>query len=191
MTRHTNKAAPTAGQRYVLVDRDGVLNLDSDEFIKSPEQWLPIEGSLEAVALLNQYGYEVIVITNQSGLARGLFDERTLADIHAKMQHMLAEQGGRIANIYMCPHGPDSDCTCRKPKPGLLQAFAADYQTDLSQVVFIGDALRDVQAAWAAGAKPILVKTGKGRQTQIDNPNLNIPVFENLYDAATHLISRP
>lgn len=176
--------------RYVLVDRDGVLNHDSDAFIKSPEQWLPIDGSLEAVALLNQHGYEVMVITNQSGLARGLFDEATLAQIHAKMQQLLAEHGGHLGKIYICPHGPDSTCDCRKPKPGLLQTFATDYHVDLNEVVFIGDALRDVQAAQAAGAQPILVKTGKGQQTLIDHPNLNIPVFENLYDAAKYLTSR-
>jgi D-glycero-D-manno-heptose 1,7-bisphosphate phosphatase len=177
--------------RYVLLDRDGVINQDSDEFIKSPEQWLPIEGSLEAIALFNKHGYKVVVITNQSGLARGLLDAATLENIHAKMQRMAAEKGGEIDAIYFCPHGPDDGCSCRKPKPGLLETFAADNNVNLSGIAFIGDSLRDLQAAQAAGASPILVKTGKGRKTLTENPNLDIPVFENLYDAAKHLTSRP
>ncbi len=176
--------------RYVLLDRDGVINHDSDEFIKSPEQWLPIAGSLEAIALLNKHGYKVVVITNQSGLARGLFDAAMLEKIHEKMQRMAAEQGGKIDAIYFCPHGPDDDCNCRKPKPGLFEAFANDHNANLIGMAAIGDSLRDLQAAQAVGANPILVKTGKGRKTLTENPNLNIPVFEDLYDAAKHLISR-
>jgi D-glycero-D-manno-heptose 1,7-bisphosphate phosphatase len=176
--------------RYLLLDRDGVINHDSDEFIKSPEEWLPIAGSLEAIALLNQHGYKIVVITNQSGLARHLFDEATLAEIHAKMQKMITEYGGKIEAIYFCPHSDSSGCHCRKPKPGLLEAFAEDYAIDLKTLSFIGDSLRDIQAAQAVGANPILVKTGKGRQTINDNPNLDIPVFENLYDAAKYLVSR-
>ena len=176
--------------RYVLLDRDGVINHDSDEFIKSPEQWLPIEGSLEAIALLNEHGYKVVVITNQSGLARGLLDAETLEKIHAKMRRMAAEKGGKIDAIYFCPHGPDDSCDCRKPKPGLLKAFADDNHVNLSGIAFIGDSLRDLQAAQAAGASPILVKTGKGRKTLTENPNLDIPVFENLYDAAKYITTR-
>ena len=175
-------------QRYVLLDRDGVINHDSDVFIKSPDEWLPIEGSLEAIALLNAHGYQVIVVTNQSGVARGLFDEAMLEKIHAKMRRLVSEKGGHIAAIYFCPHGANSDCECRKPKAGLLKAFAADFHADLTTIAVIGDSLRDLQAAEAVGAKPILVKTGKGRQTLMNNPQLNIPVFENLYDAAKHLI---
>ncbi|TRW92891.1 D-glycero-beta-D-manno-heptose 1,7-bisphosphate 7-phosphatase [Candidatus Methylobacter oryzae] len=177
--------------RYVLLDRDGVINHDSDEFIKSPEQWLPIDGSLEAIALLNRHGYKVVVITNQSGLARGLFDADTLEKIHAKMQRMTEEKGGKIDAIYFCPHGPDDDCACRKPKPGLFKAFAADNNIKLDGMTAIGDSLRDLQAAKAAGANPILVKTGKGQKTLTENPNLDIPVFETLYDAAQYLTSRP
>ncbi len=151
--------------RYVLLDRDGVINQDSDDFIKSPEEWLPIEGSLEAIALLNEHGYKVVVITNQSGLARGLFDAATLEKIHAKMQRMAEEKGGKIDAIYFCPHGPDDGCNCRKPKPGLLEAFAADNHVSLSGIAVIGDSLRDLQAAQAVGASPILVKTGKGQKT--------------------------
>jgi D-glycero-D-manno-heptose 1,7-bisphosphate phosphatase len=176
-------------QRYILLDRDGVINHDSDTFIKSPDEWIPIEGSLEAIALLNAHGYQVIVVTNQSGVARGLFDETILEKIHAKMRQLVSEKGGNITAIYFCPHGANSDCECRKPKAGLLKAFAADFHADLTMIAVIGDSLRDLQAAEAVGAKPILVKTGKGRQTLLNNPQLNIPVFENLYDAAQHLIS--
>jgi D-glycero-D-manno-heptose 1,7-bisphosphate phosphatase len=177
-------------RRYVLMDRDGVINYDSESFIKSPEEWRPIEGSLEAIALLNQYGYDVVVITNQSGLARGLFDEAMLASIHAKMHRLLAEQGGAITAIYYCPHGPESQCNCRKPKPGLLEQFARDKNVDLNNVSFIGDSLRDITAAQAVGARPILVLTGKGQLTVDNNPNLNIPVFENLYGAVEYVLSK-
>ncbi len=177
--------------RYVLLDRDGVINQDSDDFIKSPEEWLPIEGSLEAIALFNEHDYKVVVITNQSGVARGLFDTAMLEKIHAKMQRMTAEKGGKIDAIYFCPHGPDDDCNCRKPKPGLLEAFATDHHVSLNGIPVIGDSLRDLQSAQAVGASPILVKTGKGLKTLDKNPNLNIPVFENLYDAAKQITSRP
>ncbi|WP_036247748.1 D-glycero-beta-D-manno-heptose 1,7-bisphosphate 7-phosphatase [Methylobacter sp. BBA5.1] len=176
--------------RYVLLDRDGVINHDSDDYIKSPEEWRPIEGSLEAIALLNRHGYKVVVITNQSGLQRGLFDQATLDRIHAKMHRLAADKGGKIDSLYFCPHGPADGCACRKPKPGLLELFAADKQVNLQGLPFIGDALRDIQTAQAVGASPILVKTGKGKKTLTDNPDLNIPVFENLYDAAKYLVSR-
>jgi D-glycero-D-manno-heptose 1,7-bisphosphate phosphatase len=176
--------------RYVLLDRDGVINHDSDHFIKSPEEWLPIDGSLEAIALLNDHGYKVVVVTNQSGLARGLLNAATLEQIHAKMQRMAAEKGGKIDAIYFCPHGPDDECACRKPKPGLLESFASDHHASLDEVPVIGDSLRDLQAAQAVGASPMLVKTGKGEKTLLENPNLNIPVFDNLYDAAKYITSR-
>ncbi|MDD5410864.1 MAG: D-glycero-beta-D-manno-heptose 1,7-bisphosphate 7-phosphatase [Methylobacter sp.] len=175
--------------RYILLDRDGVINHESADFIKSPEEWRPIDGSLEAIALLNEHGYKVAVITNQSGVARGLFDDATLEKIHAKMRQMTAEKGGEIDAIYFCPHGPDDGCTCRKPKAGLLESFAAEKNVSLSDMIVIGDSLRDIQSAQAVGASPILVKTGKGQKTLTDNPDLNIPVFENLYAAAKHITS--
>ncbi|SJM96248.1 D-glycero-beta-D-manno-heptose 1,7-bisphosphate 7-phosphatase [Crenothrix polyspora] len=177
-------------QPYILLDRDGVINEDSDHFIKSPDEWLPIAGSLEAIALLNQHGFKVVVITNQSGIARGLLDNNTLQAIHTKMQRMAIEKGGHIDVIYICPHGPDSGCPCRKPKPGLLEQFAQEKQIDLKDTVFIGDSYRDIQAAYAAGATPILVKTGKGVTTLAHHPDLNIGIFDNLYDAARHLSTR-
>jgi len=175
--------------RYVLLDRDGVINHDSDDFIKSPEEWQPIDGSLEAIALLNAHGYRIAVITNQSGLARGLFDDVMLEKIHQKMLRLVNEKGGNIDAVYFCPHGADSACNCRKPKPGLLESFAAEKHADLADTYFIGDSLRDIQAALAAGALPMLVKTGKGQKTLTEHPNLNIPVFDTLYDAAKHIVS--
>lgn len=177
-------------RRFVLLDRDGVINDDSADFIKTPEEWYPIVGSLEAIALLNRQGYEVAVVTNQSGLARGFLDEATLAKIHAKMESLLSEKGGRILGIYYCPHGPGSTCGCRKPKPGLLEKFAEEHQADLQNVYVVGDSLRDIHAAQAAGAMPILVKTGKGMKTLEQNPNLNIPVFENLYGAVQFILTQ-
>lgn len=174
--------------KFVLLDRDGVINEDSDAFIKSPDEWLPIKGSLEAIAMLNQHGYQIAVITNQSGIARGLFDEDALAQIHAKMQRLAAAHGGHIAAVYYCPHGPDSTCGCRKPKPGLVFQCAAEQQINLADTIMVGDSYRDLQAAIAAGAQPVLVKTGKGRKTLAEHPNLNLPVFENLYDVAKHLV---
>lgn len=175
--------------RFILLDRDGVINQESHDFIKSPEEWQPLAGSLEAIALLNQHGYQIAVITNQSGLARGMFTEADLAQIHAKMQRMAIEHGGKISAIYYCPHGPDSTCNCRKPKPGLLLQFAADHQINLSETWMIGDSYRDLQAGVAAGAKSVLVKTGNGQKTLTEYPNLNLLVFDNLYDAAKHLVS--
>lgn len=174
---------------YVLIDRDGVINQDSDEFIKSPDEWHPIPGSLEAIALLNRHGYKVVVITNQSGLARGLFDRAMLEQIHTRMRRLTEQQGGKIDAIYFCPHGPDDHCACRKPSPGLLIDFGKEKAISLSGIPFIGDSLRDLQAGHAVGAHPLLVKTGKGKQTLDNNPDLNVPVFENLYDAAQFIIS--
>ncbi len=174
--------------RYVLLDRDGVINADSDDYIKSAEEWQPIPGSLEAIALLNQQGYKVAVFTNQSGLARGLFNLDTLNAMHTKMQRLLAEQGGTIEAIYYCPHAPKDRCTCRKPEPGLLLRFSEDFQTSLEDLYFVGDAWKDVEAALAVHAKPLLVKTGKGERTLADHPEVNIPIFEDLYAAARYII---
>ena len=176
-------------ERYVILDRDGVINLDSDAFIKSPQEWLPIPGSLEAIAYLYQHGFKIVVITNQSGIARGLFSLEILTAIHRKMQQLTLAAGGLIEAIYFCPHGPGSDCSCRKPKPGLFQTFAQDKQVALANIYSVGDSLRDLQASLAVGAKPILVKTGKGQQTLLENPDLNVPIFENLYDAANYIVS--
>jgi len=177
-------------ERYILLDRDGVINHDSDLFIKSPQEWQAIDGSLEAIALLNEHGFKIAVVSNQSGLARGLFDQAMLDKIHAKMLKMAELKGGKILAIYFCPHGPDDGCNCRKPNPGMLETFAGEHHVNLQNVAFIGDSFVDIQAAKAAGAKPILVKTGKGRKTLADYPDLNIPIFENLYEAAKFITSK-
>ncbi len=176
--------------KYVLLDRDGVINHDSGDFIKSPDEWLPIEGSLEAIALLNQHGYQVIVITNQSGVGRGHYSDATLTEIHLKMTRMVEAAGGKISHIYYCPHLPDAGCKCRKPKPGMLEQFSQDAKVALDDIYFVGDSLRDLEAGMNAGAKPILVKTGNGMHTLAANPDLNIPIFENLYDATRYILSR-
>jgi D-glycero-D-manno-heptose 1,7-bisphosphate phosphatase len=152
--------------KLVILDRDGTINQDSDQYIKSPAEWKPIPGSLEAIARLTQGGWRCVVATNQSGIARGLFDMATLNAIHAEMHRAVGRAGGRIDAIFFCPHAADSNCECRKPKPGLLREIASRLDVDLEGVPMIGDALRDVEAAAAVGAKPYLVLTGKGRKTR-------------------------
>ena len=152
--------------KLVILDRDGTINQDSDQYIKSPAEWKPIPGSLEAIARFTQNGWRVAVATNQSGIARGLFDMSTLNAIHAEMHRAVGQAGGRIDAIFFCPHAADSNCECRKPKPGLLREIGARFGVELEDVPMIGDSLRDVAAAAAVGARPWLVLTGKGRQTR-------------------------
>ncbi|MGZ5118853.1 MAG: D-glycero-beta-D-manno-heptose 1,7-bisphosphate 7-phosphatase, partial [Burkholderiales bacterium] len=147
--------------KLVILDRDGVVNHDSESFIKSPEEWRPIAGSLEAIARLNQAGYHVVLATNQSGVGRGLFEVSTLNAIHDKMHRALAQIGGRIDAIFFCPHAQEANCECRKPKSGLLREIAHRFNVDLKGVPNVGDSLRDLQAAAAVEALPILVLTGK------------------------------
>jgi D-glycero-D-manno-heptose 1,7-bisphosphate phosphatase len=154
--------------KLVILDRDGVINHDSASYIKSPEEWKPIPGSLEAIALLNQAGYRVLVATNQSGVGRGLFDMATLNAIHDKMHRALSLVGGRVDGIFYCPHAQDAGCACRKPRPGLLDEIAKRFGVSLDGVPFIGDSLRDLQAGAAVGAQPVLVLTGKGKKTRKD-----------------------
>lgn len=152
-------------KKIIILDRDGVINADSKEYIKSPLEWIPLAGSLEAIACLNTAGYTVLVATNQSGIARGFYDIAMLDKIHEKMHASLAAVGGKIEHIFYCPHGPQDECICRKPKPGLLQQIAATYGVSLSTIYYVGDSLRDIEAAQNAGAIPILVLTGNGQQT--------------------------
>jgi D-glycero-D-manno-heptose 1,7-bisphosphate phosphatase len=151
--------------KLIILDRDGVINLDSAQFIKSPEEWKPIPGSLDAIARLTQEGYRVVIATNQSGIGRGLFDMATLNAIHDKMHRAVVVAGGRIDAVFYCPHAADSTCACRKPKPGMLEEIARRFNVSLAGVPAVGDSLRDLQAAVAAGAGPVLVKTGKGAKT--------------------------
>ena len=151
--------------KTIILDRDGVINQDSDEFIKSVDEWQAIPGSLEALALLHRHDFRVVVVTNQSGIARGLFSQATLNDIH---RHMLAEtrkKGGLIEAIFFCPHGPDDGCTCRKPASGMFKDVASRLKIEMNGVPAVGDSLRDLQAAQDVGALPVLVKTGKGNAT--------------------------
>lgn len=179
--------------KLVILDRDGVINEDSDAFIKSPEEWIPIPDSLEAISRLSQAGYKVVVATNQSGIARGLLDIGTLIDIHEKMHRALSSMGGVIDAVFFCPHGPDDHCDCRKPKPGLFKQIQERFNTDLQGVPAIGDSLRDIQSAKIAGASPVLVCTGKGEQT-LANPEAQkeiegVPVFDNLSEFVDDFLS--
>lgn len=175
--------------KLVILDRDGVINHDSASYIKTPDEWKPIPGSLEAIALLNQAGYRVLVATNQSGVGRGLFEMTTLNAIHDKMHRALGLAGGRVDGIFYCPHTQDADCACRKPKPGLLEEIARRFGISLEGVPVIGDSLRDLQAAAAVGAQPVLVLTGKGKKTHKDGgmPEGTV-VYADLAEAVQNLL---
>ncbi|HEX5675157.1 MAG TPA: D-glycero-beta-D-manno-heptose 1,7-bisphosphate 7-phosphatase, partial [Azonexus sp.] len=162
----------------------------SDQFIKSPDEWKPIPGSLEAIARLTREGWRVVVATNQSGLARGLFEMTTLNAINAKMHKAVAQAGGRIEAVFYCPHAAEMDCACRKPKPGLFDEIAARYGRDLKDVPAVGDSLRDLEAAASVSARPMLVRTGKGEKTLAAGglPE-NTPVFADLSEAVDYLLS--
>ena len=148
--------------KLVIIDRDGTINAESADFIKSPDEWMPLPGALEAIARLNHAGWHVVVASNQSGLGRGLFDVASLNAMHAKMYKMLAAVGGRIDAVFYCPHAPDDKCHCRKPEPGLFEQIGERYGIDLKGVAVVGDALRDVVAGASAGCEPHLVLTGNG-----------------------------
>lgn len=154
--------------KLVILDRDGVINYDSKQFIKSPAEWRPIPGSIEAIAKLSQAGYRVVVATNQSGLGRGLFDMDTLNAIHDKMHRAVQAAGGRIDAIFYCPHPIEADCQCRKPRTGMFERIAGCFNIDLVGTPAVGDSLRDLLAAAAVGARPLLVLTGKGTQTKAE-----------------------
>jgi D-glycero-D-manno-heptose 1,7-bisphosphate phosphatase len=176
----------------IILDRDGVINYDSPYYIKSPAEWHPIPGSLGAIAKLNQAGYQVAIVTNQSGVARGHYDLETLNQIHEKLIAELAAVGGRIDSLIFCPHHPDENCFCRKPKPGMLRQVEDKFGMDLTGVFFIGDSLVDMQAALAVGCKPLLVLTGNGQETLKNNPEMmsSIPHFHNLADAVQYVLDR-
>lgn len=176
--------------RLIILDRDGVINEDSDAYIKSPAEWVPLPGSLEAIARLHHEGWRVVVASNQSGLARGLFDLDTLMRIHEKMQRAIAQLGGVIDAIFFCPHGPEDNCHCRKPKPGLFEEIAARLHVDLRGVPAVGDSRRDIEAARASGAAPILVRTGKGHALDTGDAALaGVPVYDDLAAAVDALLS--
>lgn len=171
--------------KLIVLDRDGVINVESADFIKGPEEWIPIKGSMEAIARLTQAGYDVVVITNQSGLGRGLFSADLLGQIHVRMIDYVQQHGGKIQSILFCPHHPDDNCVCRKPKSGLYDELAEKLKISFEGVFSVGDSLRDLQAAQTAGAIPILVQTGNGKKTQqsliTDASGLTeTPVYANL-----------
>jgi D-glycero-D-manno-heptose 1,7-bisphosphate phosphatase len=178
--------------KLAILDRDGVINFDSDQYIKSPAEWRPIPGSIEAIARLNQSGYRIAVATNQAGIGRGLFDMATLNAINDKMMEMVFRQGGRIDALFFCPHTALEQCGCRKPRTGMFEEIAARFHTDLKGVPVVGDSLKDLQAAEQVGAQPILVLTGKGKKTREAGglPKKTI-VFDSLADAARHLVQHP
>ncbi len=173
--------------KLVILDRDGVINEDSDDFIKSPAEWRPIPGSLEAIVKLKHAGFKVVIASNQSGLARGLLDYDTLFAIHDKMTRMLADLGTQTDGIFFCPHGPDDDCPCRKPKTGMLDDIARRFGMSIAGCPFIGDSSRDMEAARTVGARPIRVKSGKSTQDLAQQPHAD--VFTDLAAAARALIS--
>jgi D-glycero-D-manno-heptose 1,7-bisphosphate phosphatase len=181
---------PKRAVKLIILDRDGVVNRDSDQFIKSPDEWRAIPGSLEAIARLNHAGFRVVIATNQSGIGRGLFEMATLNAIHEKMHKALALVGGRIDALFYSPHTADALCECRKPKTGMLREIGVRFGVDLAGVPCIGDSLRDLAAADAVGAQPILVLTGKGEQTlrHGDYPK-NTVIFPDLAFAASALLA--
>jgi len=181
---------PKRAVKLIILDRDGVVNRDSDQFIKSPDEWRPIPGSLEAIARLNHAGFRVVIATNQSGIGRGLFEMAMLNAIHEKMHKALALVGGRIDALFYCPHTADARCECRKPRTGMLKEIGVRFGVDLAGVPCIGDSLRDLAAADAVGAQPILVLTGKGEKTLRDGEYpKNTVIFPDLAFAASALLA--
>ncbi|MGH8381490.1 D-glycero-beta-D-manno-heptose 1,7-bisphosphate 7-phosphatase [Pseudomonas sp.] len=176
--------------KLLILDRDGVINQDSDAYIKSLEEWIPIPGSIEAIAQLSKAGWTVAVATNQSGIARGYYDLATLEAMHARLRMLVAEQGGEVGLIVYCPHGPDEGCDCRKPKPGMLRTIAAHYQVDLAGLWFVGDSKGDLEAALTVDAQPILVKTGKGEKTLSKGIPQGTLIFDDLAAIARKLIHK-
>src|SRR6266566_6610805 len=177
--------------KLVILDRDGVINYDSDDYIKSPEEWKAIPGSAAAIARLHRGGYHVVVVTNQSGVARKLFDLNVLSKIHNKMLEAVRAEGGEIEAIFFCPHGPDDGCRCRKPQPGLFEEIAERMKPNLVGVYAVGDSERDITAARAVGAWPVLVRTGKGERTLKKKSEAlkGVPVFDNLAAFTEALLS--
>jgi len=174
--------------KLLILDRDGVINEDSDAYIKSVAEWIPIPGSIEAIAQLSKAGWTVAVATNQSGIARGYYDLATLDAMHTRLRELVAEQGGEVGLIVYCPHGPDQGCDCRKPKPGMLRTIASHYGADLRAIWFVGDSKGDLEAALAVDSQPVLVMTGKGHKTRSNPLPAGTLVFDDLAAVAAELI---
>lgn len=178
--------------KLIILDRDGVINEDSDDYIKSVDEFIPIPGSLEAIGKLTKAGYTIAVATNQSGIARGYYDRATLDAMHTKLAQLLSTFGGKIDKYFVCPHGPDDQCDCRKPKSGLFAQIAAHYQMNLQGIPAIGDSFRDLQAGQPYGTQAILVRTGKGERTLAKHANelREVAIFPNLREAVSALLSK-
>ena len=161
--------------KLIILDRDGTINADSDDFVKTPDEWQPLPGAIEAIARLNHAGWHVVIASNQSGLGRGLFDVAALNAIHTKMYKMLAAAGGRVDAVFYCPHSPEESCQCRKPLPGLFDQIGARFGVPLKGVPTAGDSLRDLQAGVAAGCEPHLVLTGKSAAYRVSGPPEGLP----------------
>ncbi len=176
--------------KLVVLDRDGVINADSDAYVRSVDEWVPLPGSLQAIARLNAAGWRVVVATNQSGIARGYYTVDTFHAMQNKMQALLAQLGGTVEGVFFCPHGPGDRCPCRKPRTGLFQDIARRLNVNLEGVPAVGDSLRDLQAAARVGARPVLVRTGKGRRTEADG---GLPpgtqVFDDLHAFVQSLLA--
>ena len=162
-----NSCRKSEDSKTIVLDRDGVINEDSSSYIKTAEEWIPISGSIDAIARLHQANFRVIIASNQSGIARGYFDEAALTRMHDKMNSLVEDSGGVISAIFYCPHSPDEGCSCRKPKTGLLERAEVEFDISLAGDYFVGDSLKDLQAANSFNMEPILVRTGNGRQTEI------------------------
>ena len=162
----------TPAMKLVILDRDGTINEDRDDYVKSVDEWTPVPGALEAIARLNHNGWHTVVASNQSGIGRGLFDMATLNAMHAKMHQMLAKHGGRIDAVFFCPHTPDDGCDCRKPLPGLFRQIGERFAVDLADVPVVGDVLRDLQAGVAVGCEPHLVRTGKAAPERMNDAQI-------------------
>ncbi len=175
--------------RFVVLDRDGVINVDSPDYIRTPAEWIPIPGSLEAIARLTRERFGIVVITNQSAIGRGLMTESSLEAIHHHMCVAVEEAGGQITAIYHCPHTPEAGCDCRKPKPGLFRRFASDFGVVLDGIPAVGDSLRDLEAAKAAGARPVLVLTGNGHVTHSGLSDTGLEGIETHADLAAFAAS--
>lgn len=182
--------------RLVILDRDGVINQDSDAYVKSLAEFVPYPSALAAIGRLCRAGWTVAVATNQSGIARGYYDIATLEQMHKALEHQLAEVGGSLAHIAYCPHGPDDGCDCRKPLPGLLEQIRGELGMEhLEGSWMVGDSLRDLQAGEARGCRPVLVRTGKGERTLAKHPELAAPdsatrIFDDLADFVDWLLAK-
>lgn len=182
-----------AHNSLVILDRDGVINHDSDDYIKSVEEWIAISGSISSIARLSQAGYKIVVVTNQSGLARGYFDEITLANMHSYMCSLVETAGGNIDAVFYCPHGPNDGCSCRKPLPGMLNNIEDEFALSVKNAFFVGDTEKDIDAALHKHCRPILVRTGKGSATEqqlsIEKKELTI-IVDNLSSAVDFILKQ-